>query len=76
MARGSMIGGIYSRPLSVANYMHFLVGSIILILGLRTNPSGWPYFLVLVPYCLFGILFSVLMFGRPQGIVKNGPNQS
>jgi hypothetical protein len=30
MAKGSIIGGIYNRPVSVANFTHFLIGGMAL----------------------------------------------
>jgi len=35
-ARGGMVGGVYARPLSIANFVHFLVGAIVLGWGLVT----------------------------------------
>ena len=31
MARGTLIGGIYSRPAAMGNFMHFAVGTIVLV---------------------------------------------
>ena len=31
MAKGSLIGGIYNKPIAISNLMHFSVGSIALI---------------------------------------------
>ena len=31
MARGTLIGGIYNRPIAIGNFMHFVVGAITLL---------------------------------------------
>src|SRR5687768_15066617 len=42
MARGSFIGGIYNRPIAVANLTHFFMGSIALIKSV-TSGSDTSY---------------------------------
>ena len=64
-ARGAMIGGIYARPLSVGNYVHFVVGTIVLAMGLRRGEPGAVYFVALVLYAVFGACFTLLLFGGP-----------
>ncbi len=29
MAKGSTIGGVYNRPISIANFTHFLIGGLL-----------------------------------------------
>lgn len=63
-ARGSMIGGIYARPLTLANFFHFLVGASLLA---KDMPRGLPdpgYLIVTLVYLVFAILFVLLLFGR------------
>jgi hypothetical protein len=31
MAKGTLIGGIYNRPIAIGNFMHFMVGTLALI---------------------------------------------
>jgi hypothetical protein len=40
MSKGSPIGGIYNRPISVANFTHFLIGGLTLIKGLLNDPQS------------------------------------
>jgi hypothetical protein len=63
-ARGVAIGGIYARPLSVANFMHFVVGSTVLAKGLDTGVLNIVYLLVTVTYLVLAVLFALLLFGR------------
>ena len=63
-AKDSLIGGIYARPLSLGNCLHFLVGA--LALGKYEFAHGFSTALtaVLVSYALFAVGFSWLVFGR------------
>ena len=47
MAKGSLIGGIYAKPLVVANLSHFMIGGLSLIKGVINIPNP-PYQLVLL----------------------------
>ena len=40
MSRGNLIGGIYNRPVIVANLTHFGIAVLVLIKGIYTNPSS------------------------------------
>jgi hypothetical protein len=67
-AKGAMIGGIYARPLSVANFIHFVVGSVVLLKALQLEPLNVPYACVVVAYVLFAALFALLLYGRIGGL--------
>lgn len=63
-AKAVLIGGIYARPLSVGNFLHFAIGTIVL---LDAQPST-----ALLPAALvYGILAAwfgrILFYGRPAG---------
>jgi hypothetical protein len=63
-ARGAMIGGIYARPLSIGNFVHFVVGSIVLLKSLRTDALNVTYACVVVVYVVFAVMFVLLLYGR------------
>jgi len=65
-ARGSMIGGIYARPLSVANFVHFVVGGMVLAKGLSVNTFNAVYVSVVLVYLAFAVLFILVLYGRLQ----------
>ena len=67
MAKGSIIGGIYNRPISIANFTHFLIGALALVKAM-TNGSGLPEFLWILAgfYALFALLFALILFGHPS----------
>lgn len=64
MARANLIGGIYSRPVSIANFTHFFVGGMALLKAawhLNTN-SLW---IAGVIYLVLTILFGLVVFTHP-----------
>ena len=64
-ARGSMIGGVYARPLSMANFVHFLVGAIVLAKGISAGTNA-AYSAVTLCYLVFAVLFILMLYGRLQ----------
>ncbi|MEA2488459.1 MAG: hypothetical protein QOH21_251 [Acidobacteriota bacterium] len=65
MAKDSLIGGIYNRPVAVGNLVHFAVGAI--TLAKLVLAGGAPRYLLLpaVLYAVFAIAFATLVFGSP-----------
>lgn len=65
MARGNPIGGIYSRPVAVANFTHFAVGAIILV-KLVAKGSAVPMLMVFaMVYFLFALSFGKILLAHP-----------
>jgi hypothetical protein len=64
MAKDSMIGGIYARPLSLGNFVHFLMGALALAKQQLAHGPSLPIGAVLGVYAVFAILFGRLLFGR------------
>lgn len=65
MARDNLIGGIYSRPVAVANLLHFLTAGIALIRQLAVHPEIGLLWLLALPYALFATGFGVVLFRHP-----------
>lgn len=63
-ARGSMIGGIYARPLALANFMHWVIGVSVLIRHVATVGLHLPLAAVTIVYFLFAVLFALMLYGR------------
>jgi Na+-driven multidrug efflux pump len=62
-AKSNLIGGIYGRPIAIANLSHFLVASLALIKAYSSGQS-----LILIPtiiYSLFAIAFSIIFVTHP-----------
>lgn len=63
-AKDNMIGGIYSRPVAMGNFLHFFIGALSLA---KQQVSGEFSVLLagaLVGYGVFAILFGWLVFGQ------------
>jgi uncharacterized membrane protein YdcZ (DUF606 family) len=66
-AKDSAIGGIYARPVSLANFSHFLVGTLLLVKYLFSNEFDLPILLVSILYASFAAVFYWLVF-RATGL--------
>lgn len=65
MARDNLIGGIYSRPVAVANLLHFLTAGIAMIRLLAVHPEIGLLWLLALLYALFASSFGVVLFRHP-----------
>ena len=68
MAKGSIIGGIYNKPIALGNFTHFFIGALAL-LKFWMNVGGLPQSveILTVLYALFAILFGLIVFKHPAG---------
>jgi hypothetical protein len=66
MAKGSTIGGIYNRPMALANLAHFLAGALALVKAVWSDPE-LPYAAWILAgwYTLFAVLFALVVFRNP-----------
>jgi len=66
MARGNAIGGIYSRPIAMGNFLHFVVVGATLI----RSAAGWmgrPEILaMLLVYVIYSAWFGLTLFRSPR----------
>jgi hypothetical protein len=62
-AKDSLIGGIYNRPLALANLMHFVVGAFALGRFAWNGHSSLSCIVAAAIYAIFAIAFSVIVFG-------------
>lgn len=65
MNRGNRIGGIYSRPICVANFVNFVVGALALLKGAIALPFAFDIAAMTAIYSLFGVWFGVVLFSHP-----------
>jgi hypothetical protein len=69
MAKTVLIGGIYSRPLSIGNFSHFLIAGLALVkASFNSNTTSIYIYGLTTIYVLFAILFGYVIFTHP---VKN-----
>lgn len=66
MAKAGLIGGIYNRPIAIANFTHFLVVALALIKVLTSSQDQplvvWMAGLL---YGIFALLFGIILFRHP-----------
>ena len=66
MARQSLVGGIYNRPIAMANFVHFFIAGICLI-KMVFGDAGLPLAstVTAVIYLVFALLFALILFRHP-----------
>ncbi|MDC0034176.1 hypothetical protein OAJ01_00695 [Flavobacteriaceae bacterium] len=64
--KGSLIGGIYNRPIALGNLLHFVVGSIELVKVISNIETHREIIIFLtVLYIIFGVLFAYVLKNNP-----------
>ena len=64
--KGSLIGGIYNRPIALGNLLHFVVGSIELIKVISNIQTHTEIIIFLtVFYVIFALLFAYVIKTNP-----------
>ncbi|HEX5026772.1 MAG TPA: hypothetical protein VFV68_15940 [Agriterribacter sp.] len=64
-AKANLVGGIYGRPITIANFTHFLIGGLALIKWVM-HYAGCTYISVCVGFYLtFALLFGWVFFTNP-----------
>ncbi|HEX6084961.1 MAG TPA: hypothetical protein VF266_10585 [Thermoanaerobaculia bacterium] len=58
MAKDSLIGGIYNRPVAIGNLVHFVVGALALLKYAAAAP-------LTIAYALFALAFAKVVFTSP-----------
>jgi hypothetical protein len=66
MNRGNRIGGIYGRPVSMANFFHFAVGAAALVKGSIAQQFALEVVATAAIYATFGIWFALALFTHPS----------
>ncbi len=65
MARGNMIGGIYSRPVTIGNVLHFVSGTAVIVKALSRNSMPATFWILAVVYSVFAVAFAALLWRSP-----------
>ena len=69
--RGFVIGGIYNRPLALANLLHFAVVAVTLVKAAPALDSI-PVWVITAAYVMFAAWFGLVMFSAAP-VAKNPP---
>ncbi len=62
VARESVIGGVYGRPISLGNFVHFMIGALVLAKVALGGGGGWPVLLATVVYAALAVVYGWLVF--------------
>ncbi len=75
MAKGTLFGGIYNRPITMGNLMHFGVGAIALV-KVASNSANYSEIIIplTVIYIIFALFFLYIFKTSPATI--KGKNNS
>ena len=65
MSRGQRVGGIYSRPLALANVLHFATGSVTLLKMMTAGAVGLPEVVLVVPYVVLAVWWAAALVTSP-----------
>lgn len=65
MAKDSLIGGIYNRPLAIGNLVHFVVGALAVGKFVLRGDAAPATMIVAAVYTLFAIAFATVLFRSP-----------
>lgn len=68
-ARGLVIGGIYARPLTLGNLLHFLAAGLALGKAAAASPFPGVLLIALLGYGAFAACFAWLAFGQGAACV-------
>ena len=72
-ARENLIGGIYSRPIALGNFMHFGVASVVLAKAIFAGFATVGVMASAIAYLLFAVWFGIVLFSRPINVKSNQP---
>ncbi len=65
MNKDSLIGGIYNRPVAIANFMHFLMGALAIgKIAIASFPNSKLILISGLIYAFWAIIFAVILFGN------------
>ena len=69
--RRNVIGGIYNKPIAIANFSHFFIAGMAILKGLFAQPQ-LPYLMWAagLTYLLFAIYFGLISFRHPKAAEK------
>ena len=65
MARANLIGGVYSRPVAMGNFLHFAVVAVALLKALLGGMSAAILLVGAVIYSVFAVWFGLVVFTHP-----------
>ena len=69
-AKANLIGGIYSSPVAIGNFTHFLFGGLALIKLVLNDTNRTCIWTCAILYLIFALLFGYVLFNNPSSTNK------
>ena len=66
MAQSTLIGGIYGRPVAIANLCHFTIGGLALAKAALAGHHDGVVLWGALTYSIFALLFARIVFSHPK----------
>ena len=67
MTRDTVIGGIYNRPIAIANFTHYAIAALALVKAVFANPGITPFFWIIAgSYTVFAVCFGIIFTSHPS----------
>jgi hypothetical protein len=73
MSKGSLMGGIYGRPVAVGNLLHFFAGAMAVVKVIPVIDAPAIAWVACVGYILFAVGFGLVVLRNPLAAKKDGP---
>jgi hypothetical protein len=71
MTKDNAIGGIYNRPIAIANLTHFGIAALALVKGIAANPDlSYQWWVLTAFYTVFATAFGIVFLRHPAGEKK------
>jgi len=71
MAKAILIGGIYGKALYLGNFVHFLVGTLVLLRwNMKNEFPSTILIIMLIGYIIFAGLYALYLFVNPRFLDK------
>ena len=64
-AKANLTGGIYSRPVAMGNFTHFVIVALALLKFATRNTTNPYIWIAAILYLVFAILFGMVLFTSP-----------
>lgn len=64
MSKSNLMGGIYSRPVAIANTMHFTMGGLLFLKQVLDRPASADLLCLTLLYLGFAVIFGIVAFKR------------
>ena len=65
MAKDNLIGGIYSRPVAMGNFLHFFAIAMALVKSFSVLPHSAGVITLVGLFCVLAVGFGIVLFRHP-----------